>query len=193
MQPFESSQVETVGGFNCCWQFQGIFSASGSRTHISVCKPGMRTARCSLTLWKEKFIQKTMGTVFSVLREDQPVLVELKLFPSAPYHSLEEIKLYQISQDNEWMPVLASPAFLCHLSQCDTATSSGHGWSLQETRTLCCTHVGSWAQITDHAARQLCRQGSGSPGGQQGAPPLPSAGKAASGERKRGTQWSESR
>lgn len=81
------------------------------------------------------------------------------------------------------MPVLASPAFLGHLSQCDTATSSGHGWSLQETRTLCCTHVGSWAQITDHAARQLCRQGSGSPGGQQGAPPLPSTGKAASGER----------
>lgn len=32
-------------------------------------------------------------------------------------------------------------------------------------------------------ARQLCRQGSGSPGGQQGAPPLPSTGKAASGER----------
>lgn len=96
---------------------------------------------------------------------------------------MEESKLYQICQDNEWMPVLASPAFLGHLSQCDTAISSGHGWSLQETRTLCCTHVGSWAQITDHAARQLCRQGSGSPGGQQGAPPLPSTGKAASGER----------
>lgn len=51
----------------------------------------------------------------------------------------------------------------CAIIQCDTGTSSGHGWSLQETRTeLSCTHVSSWAQITDHAGRQLCRQGPGS-------------------------------
>lgn len=74
--------------------------------------------------------------------------------------------------------------------------------SVRNEDCVSCTHVSLWAQITDHAGGQPCRQGSGNPGGQQGAPPLPSTGKAASGEREvsrdgpieeTGTYWREFR
>lgn len=140
------------------------------------------------------------GNSVWVLGEDQQVLAELKRLSTVPCHSLEESKLYQISQ-GQWTNASTAhllvqpscaiiPVWHWHIFWTWVVSARNKDWALLHS----CEFMGSNHRSCWKAALQTRTW-------EHGAPPLLSTGKAASGDvssaglpngRETGTYWRES-